>query len=294
MNATADAAKKLKDIIDAAIDNYPHSRDIIEAFRPVIMEKARLVEDLASRADMPLTFDENRFKEGVPFNAQNDLFLKDDPWDKIALALIPAMVKGFPDLAADLEKVRNLVKDGTLDIRAYVTSTQEKSDALMRKWVADHGISEQAAGFVAHLVARVLLERRARDWSGLIKDFPWDKGYCPICGAPPMMAKIAEDKGTRWLLCSRCSHEWNFSRVICPCCDNKDQKAMDYFFIEGREQESTFVCKQCNSYLITLSKVSELAAFHGEVSALSLVHLDVLMQEKGYEPMAATEWNSLT
>ena len=293
MKTTTSATKKLKGIMDNVIVNYPHSKDIINAFRPVLLEKTRLVEDLESRKDAPMSLDEVRFKEGVPFGVQNSLFFTDDPWEEISLSLIPPIKKGFPALKHDLERLRGLIKKGSLDLREFVEATPEDSQGLMQKWASDHGITGQAVTFLTHIAARVILEKRSKDWAGLIKDFTWDKGYCPICGSAPLIAKIAEGKGTRWLHCSKCTHEWIFSRVICPSCESTNQKAMDYFFIEGKEQESTFVCKQCNRYIITLNKVSDLTDFHGEVSALSLVHLDVLMQEKGYKPMALTEWNIL-
>jgi FdhE protein len=294
MNTTAGAAKKLRGIMDTAIGNYPHSKDIIEAFRPVLMEKARLVDGMESKMDAPLVLDEVQFKAGVPFNAQNDLFLKDDPWDNIALSLIPTIMKGFPTLKIDLERLKELIKKGCINISEYITATPEQGQEIMKTWTVDHAVAVEAATFLAHMTSRVILEKRVRDWAGLIRDFTWDKGYCPMCGSAPLIAKIAEGKGTRWLHCPQCSHEWIFSRVLCPSCDNTDQKAMDYFFIEGNEQESTFVCKQCMHYLITLNKLSDLVEYHGEITALSLVHLDVLMQEKGYLPMASTEWNTFS
>jgi FdhE protein len=294
MNTTSGAAKKLKHIIGIAIDNYPHSKDIIEAFRPVLLEKTRLVEDLESKKDAPMSLDEVRFKEGIPLGVQNNLFSTDDPWKDISLSLIPATIKGFPALKADLERLSGLIKKGSLHLREFFEATPEDSQGLMLKWASDHSVTEQALTFLTHMAARVILEKRSNDWSGLIKDFSWEKGYCPVCGAAPMIARIDDGIAKRWLHCSQCSHEWTFSRVICPSCDNRDQKAMDYFFIDGKEQESTFVCSQCRHYLITMNKVSDLMKFHGEISALSLVHLDVLMQEKGYLPMASTEWNTFS
>lgn len=292
MNTTAGATKKLKGIMDTAIGNYPHSKDIIEAFRPVLLEKAKLVENLKSKKDAPMSMDDVRFKAGIPFGVQNSLFFTDDPWKDISLSLIPAFMKGFPTLKIDFERLKELIKKGSIDLGEYSTATPEQAQVIMKTWIWDQSVAVEAATFLAHMAARVILEARARDWAGLIKDFAWEKGYCPICGAAPMMARIDDGIAKRWLHCSQCSHEWTFSRVICPACENREQKTMDYFFIEGREQESTFVCKKCNHYLITLNKVSDLTEFHGEIVALSLVHLDVLMQEKGYLPMASTQWNT--
>ncbi len=66
---------------------------------------------------------------------------------------------------------------------------------------------------------------------------------------------------------------------------------MTYFFVDSKDKETTFVCEKCRQYFITVNKVSDLAEFDADVSAISLVHLDVLMQEKGFKPMAECEWN---
>jgi FdhE protein len=210
------------------------------------------------------------------------------------MSLIPAIIKGFPALRPDLERLKGLIKKGSLDLRKFAEATAEDSQSLMQKWAIENGIAAQAVTFLTHMAGRVILEKRSNDWAGLIKDFAWDKGYCPVCGSAPMMARVDDGIAKRWLHCSQCSHEWTFSRVICPSCNNRNQNTMDYFFIEGNEQESAFSCTQCKHYLITLNKVSDLVEFNGEISALSLVHMDVLMQGKGYAPMVATEWNILS
>jgi len=291
---TAPTLKMLEKMIDSAMKNYPHSRDILESFKPVLLEKARLVDGMESKTDLSLSLDETRFKEGVPLGEQNSLFYPDDPFKDIALSLIPAMIKGFPNLRPDLERLKGLIKKDAFDVRKYLDAPSEDSQGMAQKLSTENGISEQAVTFLAHMAARVVLERRGRDWAELLKDFAWDKGFCPVCGSAPMVARIDEGITKRWLACSQCGTEWTFSRVICPFCNSRNQKTMDYFFIQDKEQESTFVCTQCKHYLITLNKVSELTEFQGEITALSLVHLDVLMQEKGYLPMASTEWNTLS
>ncbi len=291
---TATDIKKLQKIIDTSLAHYPHSHDIIESFKPVLLEKARLVAGMESKVSAPMNLDEVQFAEGVPLGVQNSLFFPDDPWKDISLSLIPAIIKGFPALRPDLERLKGLIKKGLLNLGEFAEATPDDSQALRQKLSSDHGISEDAVTFLAHMATRVILERRCKDWSVLIKDFAWDKGYCPLCGAAPMVARIDEGITKRWLHCSQCGNEWTFSRVVCPSCQNRDQKTMEYFFIQDKEQESTFVCTRCKHYLITMNKVSDLTSFHGEVAALSLVHLDVLMQEKGCLPMASTEWNTIS
>jgi FdhE protein len=50
--------------------------------------------------------------------------------------------------------------------------------------------------------------------------------------------------------------------------------------------------KKVNPDLITLKRVSNLHDHDLDDSAISLTHMDVIMQEKGFIPMTACEWNS--
>lgn len=281
------SASRLEQIIDAAILNYPHSRNMIEAFKPVLMEKSRLAGTLKAREGSSLVLDEAKFKQGLSLGDQNTLFFQDDPWKELSLALIPALAKGFPSMAPDLKKLKRLISSEVIE---FSGDFEEK----LKKWASDHSVDEGILGFLLHMAERVILEGRAQEWARLLQGFQWDKGYCPICGSAPMLAKIEDGVARRWLHCSQCGHEWTFSRVVCPSCGNSQQKEMNYFSVEERETESAFVCGQCHRYLITVSKISDLMKFHAEVSALSLIHLDVIMQEKGYMPMASCEWNRLS
>jgi len=278
---------RLENIIDKAILNYPHSRNIIEAFKPFLLEKSHLSGTLNPREGSSLVLDEAKFKEGLSLGDQNILLFPDDPWKELSLALIPALAAGFPSMSADLEKLKGLISSGKIDFSGNF-------EELLKVWASEHDVDESILGFLVHMTERVILEGRARQWARLLEGFQWDKGHCPICGSAPMIAMIEEGIARRWLHCSECGHEWTFSRVICPSCGNTQQKEMNYFSVEERENESTFVCEHCRKYLVTMTKVSDLMHYHAEVAALSLVHLDVLMQEKGYLPMASCEWNRMS
>ena len=120
----------------------------------------------------------------------------------------------------------------------------------------------------------------------------WEKGYCPVCGAHPTIAVIREKIPQRWLHCSRCGHEWRFSRMFCPGCEQESPSGLDYFYVEDRRQETAFTCNSCKRYLITLNQISDMGDHDRDVSAMSLIHLDLVMQEKGFTPMTWCEWNA--
>ncbi len=294
MPDATDKIKRLERIVEEASRNHPHSRDVIRAFTPFLLEKASLMDTLGPKDDPVMTMDEFRFKNGLPLIRQNDFTPVDNTFEFISLALLPPLATGFPKLSTDLEKLQALIMDNKIRFTDLFVSSQEEANKITNGWAVHEDISPEAIHFAATMTARAFLEKKARIGASLTHGFLWDKGYCPICGSAPMVAKIRDKIGTRYLYCSQCVHEWIFSRVICPSCGCSKQKSMTYFLVDGGSRESAFVCEQCRRYLITVDKVSDLADFDPEVSALSLVHLDVIMQDRGYLPMAACAWNSFS
>lgn len=293
MEESVKEVERLAHIIDTACAKTPHNREIIEAFRPIMLECRRLAVVSQEHGPESANLDEESFKAGIPLLRQNNL-LTDAPWEKLALDLIPKIVEGLPALKDDLERFADYVPNHPQALSELMLADAENHAALVDRLASESGVGRESLAFLERYVVRVVLERHTHAWAGLLEGFAWDKGYCPICGGAPMLARIEEGIPRRWLYCSRCAHAWQFSRVICPACGNGNQKTMTYYFVEDAAQESTFTCESCKHYLVTVNKVTELADFDADVAGLSLVHLDVLMQEKGFLPMVDTAWNMLT
>jgi FdhE protein len=279
----------IESLMDDIIEKNPHTKDMLNAFRPIMMERIRLVEGLELKAAEPPKIDGRKLKAGVPVIKQAMLFFHDDPWEEIALSIIPAIKRGFPDLQDDLDKLDALIKNGKMNLYECFQSYPVNGEKIIDHWAAEWNEGVPAVAFLIQTASRVILEKRAKhvDWHGI----EWEKGYCPICGTFPSIAMIKEKIAWRWLHCSACGYEWKFDRFICPYCEHEGQKEVPYFFIEGREQETAFICDTCKRYLITLNRVSDLNVRDLDISAISLVHLDIIMQAKDFQPMATCEWN---
>ena len=54
---------------------------------------------------------------------------------------------------------------------------------------------------------------------------------CPFCGAKPAVAvrRGEGDGGKRSLVCSLCSTEWAFRRILCPNCGEEDKEKLPVF-----------------------------------------------------------------
>lgn len=283
--------ERLEEILDRESDRHPSSQPLLEAFRPVILARHRLLESLRLAETDPRTFDTLRFQGGIPVIGQVTLLRENDPWQEIVRAMIPAVREGFPQLSDEMERFDHALAEGKIALADYFIGDPEKQQDLLSTWAESLSVPGQGIFFVLNQAARIVLEMRAREMGELINDLTWEKGYCPICGSFPSLAVIGEKIGERRLHCSRCNHAWRFSRVICPYCEHEGQEGMDFFFIEEKPQESAFVCDKCRRYLITLRRVSDLNERDLDVSALGLTHLDLILQEKEFLPITVTDWN---
>lgn len=280
-------------IIDRAIEQNPHSSNLLKAFGPILTRQRQLSASIAMTKMDYSCIDRGKLYAGVSVIQQMKLFSPDDPVNEIALSLASAVKEGMPKLAAEMDRLSELIQKGKLRLEEYFEEKSGGENRMKEHWGNDLQVSPSNATFLLSLVARVLLERRRIESTEAIGAFEWEKGYCPVCGEFPSIALIEEKGGKRFLHCSSCGQDWRFTRVVCPYCEKEAQREMDYYYVENKTEESAFVCDQCKKYLVTLYRAGRLHARDMDISAISLVHLDLIMQEKGFEPMVTCAWNVL-
>jgi FdhE protein len=280
-------------ILDRAIEQNPHSKELLKAFGPIIARQRQLANSINLPKLDYSSIDKVKLRAGVSVIEQINLFAPDDPLTEIALSLTEAVKEALPKLAGELDRLSDLIQKDKLCLADYFATQPDDENKTMARWGNDLKISPSNMSFLLSLIERVLLERRAREATAALGEFAWEKGYCPVCGEFPSIALIEEDGGKRFLYCSSCGQEWRYTRVICPYCEKEAPKEMDYFYVENKTQESAFVCDQCKKYLVTLYRAGRLHVRDMDISAIALVHMDMIMQDKGYEPMTACPWNIL-
>ena len=291
--ATNEEATAIKDIIIRAVEQNPQNSEIIKAFEPVILMQRRLAAQSSSgRLDCSL-IDKEKLKAGVPVISQIRLFLPEEAFKEITLSMASAVKEGMPQLAESIDKISGLIQDGKINPADYFKESADSEAKATEVSNKDLKISPSNASFLMNLVSRVVLERRAKEITAALGEYSWEKGYCPICGEFPSIALIEEEGGKRFLHCSSCGHDWRFTRAVCPYCEYEAQREMDYYYVENKTQESAFVCDKCKKYLVTLYRAGHVFERDMDISAISLIHMDIIMQGKGYEPMAICAWNVL-
>jgi len=283
---------RVEGIIKDIIGKSPHSKEIITAFKPLFLVRERLIDELKLDSANLSSIDGEKLRQGIPCINQTPFFLEGDPWEKIGLAVLPAMREGFPALAEDVAKLEGKMRAGDIQLFNAFADFPGSVEKAVNRWSKGADIKPQAIGLMLSTVTRIVLQARSTGIGEHIEGMGWEKGYCPICGAHPTIAVIREKIPQRWLHCSRCGHEWRFSRMLCPGCEQESPSGLDYFYVEDRRQETAFTCNSCKRYLITLNQISDMGDHDRDVSAMSLIHLDLVMQEKGFTPMTWCEWNA--
>lgn len=123
--------------------------------------------------------------------------------------------------------------------------------------------------------AAVLLE--------MVNQEKWRRGYCPICGGNPDFGFLDKERGSRWLVCSRCDAEWLFQRLQCPYCGTTNQNDLAYF-TDDEGLYRLYICEQCKHYLKAIDLRQTKSEVLVPLERLYTLDLDKQAQEKGYSP----------
>lgn len=104
---------------------------------------------------------------------------------------------------------------------------------------------------------------------------------CPCCGGAPALSHVggktsSQGRG-RLLVCQQCGCAWEFERIRCARCGQKNPNHLHYFNIEGDEAHRIATCDDCGGYMRTLfSEEGDLNPVSYEVEDVVMARLDAL------------------
>jgi len=168
--------------------------------------------------------------------------------------------------------------DGLALLEAAVCHDDARIDAL----AATGGVERHTLRVLGQMAALPLLQACAR---GLASELPatWWEGYCPLCGAWPVVAEYTGLERKRQLRCGRCGTGWAIPLLRCVFCDETDHDKLGYLTPEaGEPARKIEVCHGCKGYLKGFTTVRALAPWAILLDDLTTVPLDVAALERGY------------
>lgn len=140
--------------------------------------------------------------------------------------------------------------------RQFALLPSESWIASLEAYWQHAGIYDQQVGAFAQFLPRAFLEPYAEFRAMLAPRAPLvvTTRLCPLCGSRPLLGVLRPegDGGKRFLLCSFCSQEWEFRRILCPTCGEEAEDKLPVFIAEDSPHVRVEACDTCKSYLRTI------------------------------------------
>jgi FdhE protein len=111
-----------------------------------------------------------------------------------------------------------------------------------------------------------------------------NRAICPFCSAKPCVGVLRGEGegGRRSLICSLCSTEWEFRRILCPNCGAEDKEALPVYIADEIPHVRVEACDHCRTYIksVDLTRDGHAVAV---VDELATVTLNIWADEHGYQ-----------
>jgi FdhE protein len=106
---------------------------------------------------------------------------------------------------------------------------------------------------------------------------------CPFCNARPVAGVLRGegDGGKRWLLCSLCSTEWQYRRVLCPGCGEENKDKLPIYTAAEFPAARVDACDTCQTYLKSIDLTKDGHAIP-MVDEIATVALNIWAEEHDY------------
>ena len=162
--------------------------------------------------------------------------------------------------------------------REHLGESLVRESLLTCYWEGDRTASVEAQFF-----ARVLLQPYAESLAERGTPDQANGATCPFCGARPVTAVLRGegDGAKRSLICSVCSTEWPYRRILCPNCGEENKDRLPVFTTEGAGYICVTACDTCKSYLKSVDLTRNGHAVP-VVDELATVTLNIWAEEHGY------------
>lgn len=184
---------------------------------------------------------------------------------------------------SESQSVAQLAASGQIPVLELVRSGLMADSKQIEELASGLALPTDLCTVLAQIVVVPVLAQCLREMTGDLTQ-QWRAGYCPLCGAWPVLAEFRGLARERWLRCGRCGSGWRYPHQECPFCGTSDHRRLRYLAEEGkRDSQRIEVCLDCRGYVKTFATLG--AWSHGEVLLQDLltVELDFVATEQGYQ-----------
>lgn len=224
---------------------------------------------------------EERNRQGQPLLGGADLALNQERFSSFLQGLIGLMRDHGAQGQDDLETLQAAFAEGRLDAAGLLLSCLHRQRDEVAEATRQAGVSSVLAEYVMQMALSFALQR-AREEGLHSESDGWEHRFCPLCGSLPALGELYGDEGKRRLHCSTCATAWDFPRLRCTFCDNRDPDSLEYFTADGESAYRVDVCRSCSCYLKTVDSRQGAIELPMDMEDVATVHLDLLAQREGF------------
>jgi FdhE protein len=228
-----------------------------------------------------------RVREGVPLLHNQPVWLDINYAADLVSRLVDALSqRPEPDVSPLIDAATGgLLDPQQLFTEAFVQHHDHLADLAQGVGVDAELLSAVASQSVAPLLrgyAERLLPLVEQADDGTLRAARWTRGYCPVCGAWPLIGELRGVELSQWLRCSACASGWRAYRLVCPFCANADYHSLGTLTIEGEQRFRVAVCERCKGFLKIANAFDPAPGELLPLDDVASLHLDVAAIERGY------------
>lgn len=193
---------------------------------------------------------------------------------------VRALIPHFPRL---IELVKGAGTEPLAEFAsAHLQSAEDRERLVAGYWERSPG--ERGSNPAGLFFAKALLQPYAEYLASRGDIEPQaESPACPFCGNRPVVAALrgAGEGGKRSLICSLCSTEWLYRRIICPNCGEENKDKLPVYTASSIEHVRVEACDTCRVYLksVDLTKNGRSVPV---VDELATVALNIWAEEHDY------------
>ena len=261
-------------------ERKPEMREVLDFCETLFKEQEKTNSSFSFNSNgLDINSYKDRNARGVPLLTAEDI--------NINWILFDTLIQRIGEL------VTRRVKNSFPQSVSFITQNEEelhkslvqgvmKEEPNLERLASQYEMDYNLFVFLIHQAFTPFMEKYAEKLGEYNERNLWLKGYCPICGREPLMAKFEKETGKRLLQCCLCRTEWVFRRIECPFCSNREQNYLRFFFVEDDELHRVDVCDKCKKYIKTVNlrdREEDSVLF---IEYVTTIHLDRLAQKEGF------------
>lgn len=280
--------ENIKEQITRLKDTRPAYKEILSFYEKIVTKQADVRPSIeVPSVEIEADLKKLQTKEGFSLINKED-FILDIPSSIVLFNYICEIGKNTNEkMEADIHAIEQSMRNGTIELEELIK--RHFDDDYLNKITGEMDLNKALLKFLIHASIKPSINVNVDKLKDRVDLKLWNKGYCPICGSLPQMSEL-RGEGQRYFMCSFCSFKWPGERIMCPYCENRDHKTLQYFYAEGDETHPVDICNQCKQYIKTVDTRKIDYEPDLNLEDITTLHLDIVTSQKGFKRPVPSPW----